>query len=109
MSDYILKPSDVTALWSAPRLKQELVAFFQELYKPASKFEEEKVEYNQINILAEYQQYNLIYAKNELLFDDVRAAMFLDMFWKLLEFDQNSNIQISQTNNKEAAKAEQPE
>ena len=74
-------------------MKQELVRFFQELYKPKSQFEQEKVEYNQINILAEYQLYNIIYAKNELMFDDVRVAMFLDIFWKLLEFDPDASAE----------------
>ena len=46
MSDYILKPSDVTRIWKTTRMKDELIAFFQELYKPASQYEEEKVEYN---------------------------------------------------------------
>ena len=54
MADYILKPSDITRIWKSARMKDELVKFFQELYKPSSQFEEEKVEYNQINILAEY-------------------------------------------------------
>ena len=35
-------------------MKTELVNFFQDLYKPKSQFEQEKVEYNQINILAEF-------------------------------------------------------
>lgn len=41
--------------------------------------------------------YNIIFAKNELMFDDIRAAMFLDIFWNLLEFDPeetSEHIQI---------------
>ena len=45
-----------------------------------------KVEYNEINIFAEFQLYNLIFAKNELLFDNTKAAVFLNLFWTLLEF-----------------------
>ena len=46
-----------------------------------------KVEYNEINIFAEFQLHNLIFAKNELLFDNIRAAVVLDLFWNLLEFN----------------------
>ena len=45
------------------------------------------MEYNQINILAEYILYNIIFAKNELMFDEYKVAMVCDLFWKLLEFD----------------------
>ena len=30
--------------------------------------------------------YNIIFAKNELMFDEIKVAMFCDIFWKLLEF-----------------------
>lgn len=56
-----------------------------------------KVEYNEINIFAEFQLYNLIFAKNELLFDNTKAAVFLNLFWTLLEFStdgpQNEEIE----------------
>jgi hypothetical protein len=32
----------------------------------------------------------MIFAKNELMFDDIRTAMILDLFWKLLEFDPDA-------------------
>ena len=40
-----------------------------------------------MNILAEYQSYNLIFLKNELALTDIQCAACLDMFWNLLEFD----------------------
>jgi len=45
------------------------------------------VEYNHINILSEFILYNIIHAKNELIFDEFKVAMFCDLFFKLLEFD----------------------
>lgn len=30
--------------------------------------------------------FNMIFAKNELLFDNNRTAVFLDIMWRLLEF-----------------------
>ena len=62
-------------------MKAELVNFFQELYKPKSQFEQEKVEYNQINILAEYSMFNILYAKNELMLDEFKTAVLVEMFW----------------------------
>jgi len=29
----------------------------------------------------------MIFAKNEMMFDEFKAAVVLDIFWKLLEFD----------------------
>ena len=87
ISEYILLPSDITKIWRSTRLKDELVKHLQNLFKPKSQFEQEKVEYNHINILAEFILFNLIFAKNELMFDEFKAAMLVDMFWKLLEFD----------------------
>ena len=80
-------PKDVQTLWASTRLKDELVKFFQNLYKPASQYEQEKVEYNKINILAEYSLYNMTFCKNELMLDDFKTAAVCDIMWKLLEFD----------------------
>jgi hypothetical protein len=36
-------------------------------------------------------QFNLIFAKNEMMFDDIKTALVLQLFWKLLEFDPESS------------------
>lgn len=46
ISSFIFMPSDIRKIWQSPRMKDELVKFFQDLYKPKSQFEQEKVEYN---------------------------------------------------------------
>ena len=38
--------------------------------------------------------YNIIFAKNELMFDDIRVSMFLDIFWKLLEFNPEDESEL---------------
>ena len=47
--------------------------------------------------------YNMVFAKNELMFDDIRVSMLLDIFWRLLEFNPDeepeSHIQIQGQNN----------
>ena len=87
INKFVFKPSDVKRLWASNRVKEEIILFLQDLFKPDSQFEQEKVEYNQINILAEYTYYNMIFAKNEMMFDEFKVAVVLDIFWKLLEFD----------------------
>jgi hypothetical protein len=31
--------------------------------------------------------YNMIFAKNELMYDDIKASVLLDILWRLLEFE----------------------
>jgi hypothetical protein len=45
------------------------------------------VDYNALNILADYQLYNLEFAKNELTLDDRQSSNVLNLFWQLLEFN----------------------
>ena len=35
--------------------------------------------------------YNIIFARNELMFDDFKIAVVLDIFWKLLEFNPDDS------------------
>ena len=84
---FILKPSHIHKVWEGTRMKEDLIEIFQEHFKPKSSIEQMKVEYNEINIFAEFQLFNLIFAKNELLFDDIKAAVLLNIFWTLLEFN----------------------
>jgi hypothetical protein len=37
----------------------------------------------------------MIFAKNELIFDEFKVAVVLDIFWKLLEFDPMDRHSIS--------------
>ena len=68
-------------------MKEELSHIFTEYFKPMSSLEQEKVEYNEINIFSEYQLYNLVFAKNELMFSFHKAALLLNLCWRLLEFN----------------------
>ena len=36
MEGFVLLPNDVKKVWESNRMKDELVKFFQEMYKPAS-------------------------------------------------------------------------
>jgi hypothetical protein len=36
LAGFMLLPSDITRIWKSPRVKDELVKFLQELYKPKS-------------------------------------------------------------------------
>ena len=113
ISAFIITPVDVRRMFNSPRTKEELVKFFQDLYKPKSQFEQERVEYNQINILAEYQMYNMIFAKNEMMYDDIKTSVLLDILWRLLEFEpeepipakrEGKHVEIALTDREEASK-----
>lgn len=56
----------------------------QKQFNPENRIEEEKMDYNELNILAEFQIYNLLFSKNELLLDDEKTSYLLEVFWKLL-------------------------
>lgn len=51
---FILKPSHVAKAWKSSHMKEDLISIFQEHFKPKSSIEQEKVEYNEINIFSEY-------------------------------------------------------
>mmetsp|Transcript_33687 Transcript_33687/g.24721 ORF Transcript_33687/g.24721 Transcript_33687/m.24721 type:complete len:86 (+) Transcript_33687:153-410(+) len=74
---FIIKPTHIGSVWAGSKMKEELAAIFKDHFRPKSSIEQEKVEHNEINIFAEYQLHNLIFAKNELLFNDYKAALML--------------------------------
>jgi hypothetical protein len=49
-----------------------------------------------MNIFTEFQLYNLVFAKNELIFDDHKASLLLHLFWRLLEFNPDPPITTSE-------------
>ena len=83
----MLKPSDVKDIWSIFKVHKKMFNFMQWYFRPRSSFEPERVDYNALNILAEYQTYNLEFLKNKLDLSDEQCANVLDAFWQLLEFD----------------------
>ncbi len=36
--------------------------------------------------------YNMIFAKNEMMYDDIKTSVLLDILWKLLEFEPEEPI-----------------
>lgn len=41
--------------------------------------------------------YNMIFAKNELMFDEFKIAVVCDLFWRLLEFDPEDETKDSES------------
>lgn len=68
-----------------------MLEFLTTHFRPRSTLEPERVDYNCLNIFAEYQTFNLEYCKNELQLNDRQSANVLDMFWQLLEFDPDAS------------------
>ena len=93
--NYIVKPSHVKRVWAsgAKQLKDEIFAIYQEYFKPKSSLEPERVEYNELNIFSEFQLYNLAFAKSELMMDDHKASIVINLFWRLLEFNADPPVE----------------
>ena len=69
-TNYMLKPSNLKQIWSGSRVKNAMFEFMQWFFRPRNSYEPERVDYNALNILAEYQTYNLEFLKNELAVSD---------------------------------------
>ena len=87
--NFIITPSVVEELWENSRPKNMLIEIYQKQFKPKKILEDEPMDYNKLNILAEFQTYNLVFAKNELLMDNLKASYVLQLFWNLLPVKEN--------------------
>ena len=76
-NNYMIKPSNVKEIWSIFKVKKAMQDFMQWYFRPKSSYEPERVDYNALNILAEYQTYNLEFLRNELALTDLQAANVL--------------------------------
>ncbi|CAI2381052.1 unnamed protein product [Moneuplotes crassus] len=85
---FVIKEQFVKELWESSRPKSMLIEFYQKLFKPKI-FEDEPLDYNKLNILAEFQTYNLLFAKNELLLDDIQCCYILQLFWNLIPIGED--------------------
>ena len=89
--DSMLKPSNISEIWKNSKVKVAMFNFMANYFKPRTSYEPERVEYNALNILADYQCYNLEFTKNELNLSDSQSAVVLHLFWTMLEFDPDSS------------------
>ena len=62
----MLKPANIKQIWSGFKVHKAMFDFMQFYFRPRNSYEPERVDYNALNILAEYQTYNLEFLKNEL-------------------------------------------
>jgi len=67
---YMIKPSNLRDIWSIFKVHKKMLDYMQWYFRPKSSYEPERVDYNALNFLAEYQTYNLEFAKNELDLSD---------------------------------------
>ena len=91
-NDFIITPDKVKEVWANSRPKNALLDHLQNYFKPRSSFEPERIDYNALLIIAEFQIYNLEFAKNQLFLNDRQTACLLDFFWQLLEFDPDRSV-----------------
>ena len=69
-NNYLIKPSNIRTIWSQFKVKKAMFDYLQWYFRPKTSYETERVDYNALNILAEYQTYNLEFVKNELDLSD---------------------------------------
>jgi len=86
-NNYLIKPSNIRTIWSTFKVKKSMFDYLQSYFRPKNSYDTERVHYNALNILAEYQTYNLEFIKNELDLSDDQCANILENLWSLLEFD----------------------
>ena len=98
-SNQIMPAETVALIWSKSRPKQALLEHLTWYFRPKSSLDPERVDYNALNILADFQLYNMEFAKNEVCLNDHQTASILDLFWQLLEFnpdESSTNDDIAQ-------------
>lgn len=86
---FIITPSLVNSLWHASRPIENLIELYQKTFNPENRIDDEKLDYNELKIISDFQVYNLIFAKKELLLDDEKTSYLLEVFWTLLGIMRN--------------------
>ena len=69
-NNYMMKPSNIRDIWGTFKVKQNMFNYLQWYFRPRNSYDPERVDYNALNILAEYQTYNLEFLKNDLDLSD---------------------------------------
>ena len=77
----MIKPSNLRDIWSTFKVKKAMFDYMQWYFRPRNSYEPERVDYNALNILAEYQTYNLEFIKNELDLNNEQSANVLEALW----------------------------
>lgn len=86
---FLINPEMVKELWESSRPKSRLIEIYQKMFKPKNPLDDEPMEYNELNIISEFQIKNLVFAKNELLLDDIQTSYLLALFWDLLAINND--------------------
>lgn len=92
----ILTQYCITEAWKNPKPKDFLADFMGKYFKKAGLLD--NFESLEVNILAEFHLFNLIFAKEELALDDFRTTVLVNLFWEIL-MNGNSNYAVKQENN----------
>ena len=51
---FIIHPEHIEAFWLSPRPKEAMIEHYQKTFNPENKLDEEKLDYNELNIVAEF-------------------------------------------------------
>jgi hypothetical protein len=83
---FLVQPSTVAEVWRAGRPKETLTEHYAKCFKREG---EEQGDYNE-HIIAEFQVYNLMFAK-QILLDDTQSSYLLHVFYQLLGIDDRGD------------------
>jgi len=87
-SEFIIKPEHIQQIWENPKPKEFIIEMLQTYFK--SKKLLYMIEYNELNILAEYQLYNILFSKEKLALKDENTAFLLHILWRILEVEASA-------------------
>lgn len=88
----LLKPEQIAEVWISQDPVGDLFSIFTEHFNPGNDPEYAEVDDNKIRVFAEFQIYNMIFAKNDLKLDDEQTANLLDILWTLLAINQDGTM-----------------
>lgn len=80
----ILTEYCIREAWKHPQPKSFFFDFITKYFKKNKLDNFENVE---LNIIAEFHLFNLIFAKEDLNLNDLEATVLLNIFWELLKFN----------------------
>jgi len=102
----IFTPDDIISLTSSSDMRHGMTEFITKYFTELGL--QDKIDINEINIIADFHYYNLCFAKNQLLLPNNKTALLLNIMARLIKFRdyEASNVMIK-TMNQEMQRSEE--
>lgn len=86
----LFTPKDIIELYKSPKGKYAVLDFLSNYYQKLKL--KEKIDSNELNIIAEFHFYNIEFAKDALLLSDEKAALLINILSMLIAFKDYENV-----------------